>query len=62
MLQADQWARSSQSAYEVGTIEFNTMISAHIRLLRFELQADKYLFDVYQRRAELEEILGGPIK
>lgn len=62
LLQADQWARSSQSAYEVGTIEFNTMISAHIRLVRFELQADKYLFDVYQRRAELEEILGGPIK
>ena len=62
LLQADQWARSSQSAYEVGTIEFNTMISAHIRLLRFELQADKYLFDVYQRRTELEEILGGPIK
>jgi cobalt-zinc-cadmium efflux system outer membrane protein len=62
LLQADQWARSSQSAYEVGTIEFNTMISAHIRLLRFELQADKYLYDVYQRRAELEEILGGSIK
>ncbi len=62
LLQADQWARSSQSAYEVGTIEFNTMISAHLQLLRFELQADKYLFDVYQRRAELEEILGGPIK
>jgi hypothetical protein len=38
------------------------MISAHIRLLRFELQADNYLFDVYQKRAELEEILGGPIK
>lgn len=62
LLQADQWARSSQSAYEVGTIEFNTMISAHLRLLRFELQADKYLFDVYQRRAELEEVLGSPIK
>jgi len=62
LLQADQWARSSQSAYEVGSLEFNTMISAHIRLLRFELQADKYLYDVYQKRAELEEILGGPIK
>jgi cobalt-zinc-cadmium efflux system outer membrane protein len=62
LLQADQWARSSQSAYEVGTIEFNTMISAHIRLLRFELQADKYLYDVYQKRAELEETIGGPIK
>jgi len=62
LLQADQWARSSQSAYEVGSLEFNTMINAHIRLLRFELQADKYLYDVYQKRAELEEILGGPIK
>ncbi len=61
LLQADQWARSSQSAYEVGTIEFNTMINAHIRLLRFELQADNYLYDIYQRRAELEELLGGPI-
>jgi len=61
LLQADQWARSSQSAYEVGSIEFNTMISAQIRLLRFELQADKYLFGVYQKRAELEELLGGPV-
>jgi outer membrane protein TolC len=61
LLQADQWVRSSQSAYEVGTIEFNTMISAHLRLLRFELQADKYRFDVYQKRAELEELVGGAI-
>lgn len=61
LLQADQWARSSQSAYEVGTIEFNTMISAHIRLLRFELQADNYLYDVYQKRTELEELLGGSL-
>jgi cobalt-zinc-cadmium efflux system outer membrane protein len=62
LLQADQWARSSQSAYEVGSVEFNTMINAHIRLLRFELQADKYLYDVYQKRAELEETIGGPIR
>ncbi len=61
LLQADQWARSSQSAYEVGSIEFNTMISAQIRLLRFELQADKYLYDVYEKRAELEELVGGPV-
>jgi len=61
LLQADQWSRSSQSAYEVGSIEFNTMINAQIRLLRFELQADKYLFDVYQKRTELEELLGGPV-
>ena len=37
------------------------MISAQIRLLRFELQADKYLYDVYEKRAELEELVGGPV-
>jgi outer membrane protein TolC len=61
LLQADQWARSSLSAYEVGSIEFNTMITAQIRLLSFELQTDKYLFNVFQKRAELEEVLGGPL-
>jgi outer membrane protein TolC len=61
LLQADQWARSSQAAYEVGSLEFNTMLDAQIRLLRFELQADKYLFDIYRKRAELEEVLGGSI-
>lgn len=60
LLQADQWARSAQSAYEVGSLEFNTMISAQIRLLRFELQADNYLYEIYRKRAELEELLGGP--
>jgi cobalt-zinc-cadmium efflux system outer membrane protein len=61
LLQADQWARSSQSAYEVGSLEFNTMISAQIRLLRFELQADNYLYEIYRKRAELEELVGSPI-
>jgi outer membrane protein TolC len=61
LLQADQWARSSQAAYEVGSLEFNTMLDAQIRLLRFALQADKYLFDIYRKRAELEEVLGGSI-
>jgi outer membrane protein TolC len=37
LLQADQWARSSQAAYEVGSLEFNTMLGAQIRLLSFEL-------------------------
>ena len=62
VLQAEQWARSSLAAYEVGKVEFNTMINAHIRLLRFELQSDRYLFTIYEKRAELEEILGGPIQ
>jgi outer membrane protein TolC len=59
LLQADQWADSSQAAYKVGSLEFNTMLNAQIRLLRFELQAEKYLFNVYQQRAELDAILGG---
>jgi len=62
MVQAEQWARSSLTAYEVGKVEFNTMINAQIRLLRLELRAERYLFQVYQKRAELEEVLGGPLK
>lgn len=61
LVQAEQWASSSLSAYEVGKIEFNTMIAAQIRLLRFELQASNYLFAIYQKRAQLEELLGGSI-
>ena len=59
MVQAEQWANSSLAAYEVGSIEFNTMINSQLRLLRFELKAENYLFSIYQKRAELEEILGG---
>jgi outer membrane protein, heavy metal efflux system len=61
MIQAEQWARSSLSAYVVNKVEFNTMIKAQIRLLRFELKSRRYLFNIYQKRAELEEILGGPL-
>jgi outer membrane protein TolC len=59
IIQADQWASSSLLAYEVGAVEFNTMINSQIRLLRFELQTINYLFKIYQKRAELEEFLGG---
>lgn len=61
MVQAELWARSSLSAYEVGKVEFSTMINAQIRLLRFELQSEDYLFSFYKKRAELEEVLGGPV-
>jgi outer membrane protein TolC len=61
LLQAEQWANSSLSAYEVGKLEFNTMIDAQLRLLRFELQTSNFIFKIYQKRAELEEILGGPL-
>ncbi len=59
--QAKQWAKASISDYEVGKVEFNTMINAQIRLLRFELQSEKYLFEIYQKHAELEELIGGAI-
>jgi outer membrane protein TolC len=61
IVQADQWANSSLAAYEVGSLEFNTMINSQIRLLRFELKAENYLFNIYEKRAELEEVLGGPL-
>jgi outer membrane protein TolC len=62
LVQSEQWARSSLAAYEVGKVEFNTMINAQIRMLRVELQAKRYLYSIYQKRAELEETLGGPLR
>ncbi len=59
--QSEQWARSSLAAYEVGKIEFNTMLNAQIRLLRAELQTKRYLYSIYGKQAELEEVLGGPV-
>jgi outer membrane protein TolC len=43
LVQSEQWARSSLAAYEVGKVEFNTMVNAQILLLRAELQAKRYL-------------------
>ena len=59
VFQADQWAKSSQAAYETGAVEFNTMLNARIRYLRFELQTQNYLYQVNRKIAELEEVLGG---
>ncbi len=61
MLQAEQWAHASMSAYAVGKVEFNTMVNAKIRVLRYELRAKRYLYNLYEKRAELEEVLGGPV-
>ena len=61
IVQANQWARSSLTAYEVGKVNFNTTINAQIQLLRFELRAENYLFSLYEKRAELEEVLGAPL-
>jgi outer membrane protein TolC len=61
LVQSEQWARSSLAAYEVGKVEFNTMVNAQILLLRAELQAKRYLYSIYQKLAELEELIGGPL-
>jgi cobalt-zinc-cadmium efflux system outer membrane protein len=58
LLQAEQWADSAQSAYEVGKLEFNTLINARMQVLRMQLQADTYLYRLYQKQAELEELIG----
>ncbi len=62
VVQAAQWAKSTLSGYEVGKIEFNTMVNARIRLLRFELQAETYLFNIYKKQWELLEIIGRPLQ
>jgi outer membrane protein, heavy metal efflux system len=61
LLQAGQWADSAQSAYEVGKLEFNSFINAQMQVLRLQLQADTYLYRLYQKRAELEELIGAPL-
>ncbi|MBW2218019.1 MAG: TolC family protein [Deltaproteobacteria bacterium] len=59
--QTKEWAHSSLTGYKVGKMEFNTMMKAQIRLLRSEQKAVNYLFNIYQKRAELEEVIGGPL-
>jgi outer membrane protein TolC len=59
--QAEQWARSSLDAYEVGKVAFDTMIDARIRLLRYEREASRLQFTIYQKRAALEALIGRPL-
>ncbi len=56
--QAEDWARSALDAYEVGEVEFDTMISARMRLLMFELQGERFRMDIFKKRAELEMLIG----
>jgi outer membrane protein TolC len=58
LVQADSWAESALVSYEVGKLEFNSMISAQLRQLQFELQTLRYKTTVLQNLAELDEILG----
>jgi cobalt-zinc-cadmium efflux system outer membrane protein len=57
-VQASHLADASLSAYSVGKVEFNTMLSARIRLLRIELKAERYKYQIYKKMAELEELVG----
>lgn len=58
LLQADHWSQAATSAYEVGKVEFNTMMNAQLKLLRFEQKALRYRKTVLQKRAELGELSG----
>mgnify|MGYP006291599877 CR=1 FL=1 len=60
--QAEQWARSALDAYEVGKVPFDTMIDARIRLLRYERDASRLKFTIYQKRAALEALVGQPLR
>jgi outer membrane protein TolC len=57
-VQAANLADASLAAYSVGKVEFDTMLSARVRLLRVELQAENYKYLIYKKLAELEELIG----
>jgi len=56
--QTANWSLAALSAYEVGKVDFDTMINAHLRVLRFELQAERYQFQLNQKLIELETLAG----
>ncbi len=57
-VQAASLADASLAAYSVGKVEFDTMLAARVRLLRVELQAENYKYQIYKKLAELEELIG----
>ncbi len=62
LVQAGQWSASSLVGYETGKVEFGSMIGAQMRLLRYELQASRYLYDVHANLAALDELVGGALE
>ncbi|MBE0586397.1 MAG: hypothetical protein IH612_21860 [Desulfofustis sp.] len=60
-VQAIQLADSSLAAYSVGKVEFNTMLTTHIRLLQVELKTEQFTYLIYKKLAELEETIGQPM-
>ena len=57
-VQASHLVDASLAAYSVGKVEFNTMLSARVRLLRIELNAERYKYQIYKKMVELEELIG----
>lgn len=60
--QAGQWARSALDAYEVGELEFDTMIQARIRELEIRQQAETLLYRLWQKQAALNALAGVPVQ
>jgi len=60
--QTANWSQSALSAYEVGKVDFDTMIKAHMRALQFQLQARRYRFQYATKLTELETLAGIALK
>ncbi len=59
-LQAEQLAESSLASYSVGKVDFDIMLNARIKTLRYQLQSKKYRYQVLKKMAELKELAGEP--
>jgi outer membrane protein, heavy metal efflux system len=59
--QAKEWDRSATQGYQVNKVNFTTMIAARTRVLQFELKAQWYRFTFFQKRAQLEALIGRPL-
>ena len=59
LVQAGQWAESARFSYEVGKVNFNTMVSAQLQELKLERQAKQYFYQYYRKMAVLDNLLGG---
>ena len=59
LIQAGQWAESARFGYEVGKVNFNTMVAAQLQVLTLERQARQYLYQYYRKLAALDQLLDG---
>jgi outer membrane protein TolC len=59
--QAKEWDRSATQGYQVNKVNFTTMIAARTRVLQSELKAEWYRFTFFQKRAQLEALIGKPL-